>query len=558
MLDIQHPPLQDLPASTPEGAARAAALAALAGANMGTAGFVEYRADASVLIFGPVERALPAARTLADSLNCLLVAEDDDEGDADLRQYLLARGRPSLTGHLGAFMAMLDSDQGPVNLASMAGGKLEHFALVLDLSDQPLINVEKPPLGYQRVGDDQEALSAAFELLPQMVGEFQKPKFFAYDEHICAHGARGITGCTRCLDACATGAILSRGEGIEVDPYLCQGCGSCATTCPSGAISYAFPEPRDLLGGLRRALRAFNESAPNTPPALLFHDDEWGMEAIQGFAEALPERLLPVSVEDVGSIGPDIWLTALAMGVSDVLVLLPDNAEASLVAASETQHSLFTPVLEALQLGADRINLLRGQSALADFAAAAVLHEDHGRRAGNFSIAGGKRERLQVAFNALYRPSRDEATTPLAKGAPFGQIIVNREACTLCMACAAVCPAEAVTSGGGEPRLLFDESACLQCGLCEKACPEDAISLEARLHLPAFAKPEARVLNEEVPFHCVSCGKAFATEKMIGRVAEQLAGHWMFQDERARQRLEMCEDCRVKDLFEEENNSLLH
>jgi len=558
VLDIQHPPLQDLPATSALGAARAAALAALAEANMGTAGFVEYRAGNNVLIFGPVERALPAARALADSLNCLLVAEDDAEGDEDLRQYLLARGRPALTGHLGAFEAILDSDQGPVNLATMAAGKFEHFDLVLDCSDTPLIGVEKPPIGYQRVGADAEALTEALALLPEMVGEFQKPKFFAYDEHICAHGARGITGCTNCLDACATGAILSRGEGIEVDPYLCQGCGSCATVCPSGAISYAFPHARDLLGGLRRALRAFAEAGANAAPALLFHGDEAGAEMVQAVAEALPERLLPIAVEDVGTIGPDIWLTAFALGVSDVVIALPDDAEGSLVAASETQHSLFTPVLEALQLEPDRVRLLKGGSALAAFADTPALHDDHGRNAGNFSIAGGKRERLQTAFSALYRPNRDEATTPLAKGAPFGQIVVDRDACTLCMACAAVCPAEAVTSGGGEPRLLFDESACLQCGLCEQACPEDAISLEARLHLPAFAKPETRVLNEEIPFHCTGCGKAFATEKMIGRVAEQLAGHWMFQDERARRRLEMCEDCRVKDLFDEENNSLHH
>ncbi len=558
MLDIQHPPLQDLPATSSLGAARAAALAALAEANMGTAGFVEYRSGSNVLIFGPIERALPAARVLADSLNCLLVTEDDTDDEPDLRQYLLARGRPSLQGHLGAFEATLDTDKGRVNLAAMAAGKFERFDQVLDLSDAPLISVEKPPIGYQRVGADAEALTEALALIPEMVGEFQKPKFFAYDEHICAHGARGISGCTRCLDACATGAILSRGEGIEVDPYLCQGCGSCATVCPSGAISYAFPHARDLLGGLRRALRVFAEAGAQTPPALLFHGDEAGAEAVAAVADQLPEQLLPVAVEDVGSIGPDIWLTAFAMGASDVLVLLGDDAEPALVAATETQHALFSPVLEALQLAADRVRLLHGQQALTAFATSQELHADHGRKAGNFSIAGGKRERLQVAFSELYRPNRDEATTPLAKGAPFGQIIVDREACTLCMACAAVCPAEAVTSGGGEPRLLFDESACLQCGLCEKACPEDAISLEARLHLPAFAKPETRVLNEEVPFHCIGCGKAFATEKMIGRVAEQLAGHWMFQDDRARRRLEMCEDCRVKDLFDEENSSLRH
>ena len=555
MLDIVHEPLTGLPATTAAGRGRAAALEVLAGASLGTAGFVEYQAGNTVLIAGPADRALEAARVLADSLRCFIVADDDAPADADLAQYLLARGRPRVHGHLGAFEAWLDSDRGPVAVAGLAHGGLKAFDLVLDLGSTPLITVEKPPIGYQAPGVEPAAVAEALALLPDLVGEFQKPRFFAYDENICAHGARGITGCTNCLDACATGAITSLGEAIGVDPYLCQGCGSCATACPSGAIRYAYPEARELLGAIRRALKAWSEQA-DAAPALLFHDEETGAAAVAAMAEALPERLLPIPVEDVGGIGPDVWLTALALGASDVRLLLPDAAEPSLVAASQTQYALFAPVLDALQLGAGRVGLLRGSSGLAALAGQDRLHDDHGRRVERFSIAGGKRERLQTAFSALYRPHSDAATTALPAGAPFGQIVVDRDACTLCMACAAVCPVEAVTSGGAEPTLLFDESRCLQCGLCERACPEDAIELEARLHLPAFARTESRVLNEETPFHCVSCGTAFATEKMINRVAEQLAGHWMFQDERARRRLEMCEDCRVKDLFDDEGTGL--
>jgi len=30
----------------------------------------------------------------------------------------------------------------------------------------------------------------------------------------------------------------------------------------------------------------------------------------------------------------------------------------------------------------------------------------------------------------------------------------------------------------------------------------------------------------------------------------RLEGHWMFKDDTAKRRLKMCEDCRVKDIFE--------
>lgn len=556
MLDIVANPLQELPAATEAGQARAAALSALSAAPLGTAGFVEYRSRGLLLIVGPAASAFEAARSLADQLACVIVAEDDgvwSEPEADVERFLLALGRPSIDGHLGEFRAMLRNGADEDNLAALAERERATFDLVLDLSAQPHIGFERLPLGYYRPGQDPEALGEALAALPELVGEFQKPRFFTYDERICAHGSRGLTGCTRCLDACATGAIRSLGERVEVDPYLCQGCGSCAVVCPSGAMGYAFPEARDLLGALRRALRAYAELA-ELPPAVLFHDDGSGTEAMAAAAASLPERLIPVPVEDTGSIGPDVWLATLAFGASDVRMLMPEAAEPSLRVATERQVALYRPVLEALQLEPERIGVVAPGAPLE----ALSLHEGHGRRPAGFSTSGGKRELLQRAFTHLYRPGRDRATTPLEAGAPFGRIQVDQEACTLCMACAAVCPVEAVVSGGSLPRLVFHEERCLQCGLCETACPEDAISLQARLHLPAFASPTEHVLNEETPFHCVSCGKPFATEKMIARIGQQLAGHWMFQDERARRRLEMCEDCRVRDLFDEEASDSTH
>lgn len=544
MLEIKHAPATELPALTADGAARAMALAGLVEANLGTAGFVEYRSAGRLLIIGATARALEAARGLSEQLTCAIVVNDDAPIEGPEReQFLLARGRPRLSGYLGAFEASMDGDAGEVSLGS--------FDLVLDLTAQPVITVEKPPLGYLRPGTDPEALAHALALLPELIGDFQKPRFFAYDENLCAHGARGLTGCTRCLDACATGAIFSKGETIEVDPYLCQGCGSCAVVCPSGAISYAFPHAADLLGALRRALKIWAEQTKN-PPAVLFHDDDAGVQAVEAVAADLPERVLTIAVEDAGSIGPDIWLTLLAMGASDVWVLLPEQAEASLAEASESQRALFVPVLEALQLEPDRVQVVRDAAVLQLLS----LHDGHGLPAAKYSLSGSKRDRIQRAFAHLYRPARANTTTALPKGSPFGQIVVNQQTCTLCMSCAAVCPVEAVTTGGGEPRLLFDESRCLQCGLCETACPEDAIQLDARLHLPAFANPAQRVLNEENPFHCVGCGKAFATEKMISKITEQLSGHWMFGDTRAFERLKMCEDCRIRDLFDEEGSRL--
>ena len=59
-----------------------------------------------------------------------------------------------------------------------------------------------------------------------------------------------------------------------------------------------------------------------------------------------------------------------------------------------------------------------------------------------------------------------------------------------------------------------------------------------------------RRLHEEEPFECVACGKPFATRSVVERMVERLSSHRMFQGE-ALERLRMCEDCRVKDMFQE-------
>jgi hypothetical protein len=40
---------------------------------------------------------------------------------------------------------------------------------------------------------------------------------------------------------------------------------------------------------------------------------------------------------------------------------------------------------------------------------------------------------------------------------------------------------------------------------------------------------------------------------MLDVMMSKLEGHWMFQSEDARRRLQMCEHCRVKDMFRAES-----
>jgi ferredoxin len=381
-----------------------------------------------------------------------------------------------------------------------------------------------------------------------MQGEFEKPKYTEYDPEICAHARSGKRGCTRCIDACPAEAIVSIGERIQVNPYLCQGGGACATACPTGAITYAYPPAADLANALRQALQRYR-AAGGSAPVVLFYD-EHSQGALFEQIAAMPERVLPVKVEEVGSIGIDAWLVGLAHGAEAVMVLSSDRTPSQVVEATQEQLVTAWAILAGMGYEEGRLQLLNADQPSATLAALQDLPSSGTMRPATFIAPPGKRTRLRLALEHLHAQApAPRRSVALPAGAPFGEVHVETKGCTLCMSCVSACPTFALQDGRGLPQLNFREWSCVQCGLCARTCPEDAITLSPRLLNDMDARERPRILHEEQPVCCVACGKPFATRSMLDKLSRKLEGHWMFQTEEARRRLQMCEDCRVRDLY---------
>lgn len=532
--------VMDEPTSVKGGSARAAALARLASHPATPTSLVGYQSGGRVAVLGSEARAAEVARTLLPPLSATVIGlgePDPGTGVGFIRARVV-----SVDGHLGQFRIV-----GPEEalIAPSVLSDERPFDLVLDLNEEPLITSEVPPPGYYHAPES-AALGRALAALPDMVGEFDKPRFFRYDPDICVHGARGISACTRCLDACPTDAIRSVGEAVEVDPYLCQGGGVCASVCPSGAMRYAYPSAEDLLDGMRGAFAAYRELSDEAP-IVLIHDREEGGDWIRQHVATLPDRVIPCEVEELGSLGPEAWLVLLAYGAQAVWLLESSLLPPSVRSALDEQMNLAHALLSGLGYPASCIAWRDGDSVREP-----PEPGSPGREPAHFAAIDEKRTLLAHAIDhlAAHAPSPCESVS-LPAASPFGTIEVDTASCTLCMACPSVCPARALSAGGDLPALRFVEWNCVQCGLCEKACPEGSIRRVPRFLYDADARLESRVLNEDHAFHCIRCGKPFATAKIIERMTDKLSAHWMFQKPEAVLRLQMCEDCRVKDMFKD-------
>jgi len=243
-------------------------------------------------------------------------------------------------------------------------------------------------------------------------------------------------------------------------------------------------------------------------------------------------------------------LGAIAFGATRFLILSAGAEPRDYLAALRSQMGFGEEILTGLGLGGGRLELIESGELTALEQALWKPAAGHALPPATFNLSNEKRTTLDFAFDHLLKLApAPRAEMPLSKGAPYGRVIVNRQTCTLCLACVGACPEGALLDSKETPQLKFIERNCVQCGLCEKTCPEDAISLEPRLLLGPQAQ-SAVVLNEAEPFNCVRCGKPFATRKIIESMVGRLSTHSMFTTEPSRRRLQMCADCRVIDMME--------
>jgi ferredoxin len=145
-----------------------------------------------------------------------------------------------------------------------------------------------------------------------------------------------------------------------------------------------------------------------------------------------------------------------------------------------------------------------------------------------------------------------------AAGSPFGNVIVDSDKCTMCLACVGACPESALpTTPSGRSCASWRRMRAVRpvCRHLPRAGHHAAAAAAAGDDGKARKQP--RVLNEVEPYRCVRCGKPFGTQKAIEAMVLRLAGHAMFQGAAA-ERLKMCGDCRVIDLHSSSDRAAHH
>ena len=508
---------------------------------------VVFESRGVVLVIGDGPAIATAVGALAGSMKVVAFAPGFTEFNSGGASVTVVGGRVvSLTGILGAFRASAATPGGgSADIGKFSPNADGSFDLVMDLSGKPLLSGSIAPLGYFAPQGDQAARAGALEELRRLVGRFTKPKFVDYDASLCTHGAKGLRGCTQCLSVCPAHALRSAGDLVALDTRLCQGCASCSLACPTGALSFNRPSPAALRASLRRLLDAAR-SEGDPAPVIVVH-----VPAARAAIEAarLPARARTLQIEALPAFGEELWFEALALGAAGVVVVRDTNAtleDAALLARKITAACM---ILWGIGVSPLHLALIASEALAATVDAMpqqANVLSDRGKRAAAENIAA-KRPALLAALDALHTAA-DGAMAPLAlaPGMPFGEVAVDSAKCTLCFACANLCPVAAfVVEPEPVPTLRFIEARCVQCGICDVGCPEHAITLHPRFMTDVSARSAARVLHEDELFCCTECGVPFISRQLLASSLERIKGHPVLGAEGV-ERLKMCPACRQR------------
>ncbi len=514
---------------------------------------VDVISNGTCLIIGG-EAAIRAASDLCDTLAVTVLLSSGEDIPTDRRFDCIIGHLRNLSGALGGFSAKFDKLQqvipggrGAFLLSEAQNGAVSECDIVLDFSGgDPLVPAPEKREGYLRA-DPSHAPSVAKAVLTasQLVGTFEKPLYVNLQESLCAHSRAEQPACSNCINICPTGAITSAGEHVAIDPMVCAGCGSCAAVCPSGAISYDAP-PVDTLFRRITTLASTYRKAGGDAPRLLVHDATHGREMISllaRFGRGLPDNVIPLEVEALAGFGHAEALSAFASGFVEVLILLSPKTE-------RDGLNREIPLARAIA-GEDALTVID----LADPEQLGELLYDPPTQPVHVTEPvlpiGSRRQVTRLAAKALY-PDTDTLTLP--KDAPYGAVVVDTEACTLCLSCVSLCPSGALGDNADKPQLRFQEDACLQCGLCSNICPENAITLKPQLTLTDDALAQT-VLHEEEPAACIECGALFGVQSTVDKIMDKLAGtHSMFASSEAAKMIQMCDNCRVQAQFHSTDN----
>lgn len=350
--------------------------------------------------------------------------------------------------------------------------------------------------------------------------------------------------CSACADTCPVSAIDL--EGLTIDAGRCVSCGACTVACPAGALALRSRPRQALLDEIRRAApgggavtfacdrcggafgRAKGAKGSIVVPCLALVDE--GL-IIEGHARGAREvRLVGCDPACAFRKGRRLHLRTLRLSERLRRALGPGTGKA------DARPEPPAMAEKCPSEGEGRRDFLLGSGL--GLVRAAYFQGAQRKGAARWSWTWRLPDRRAGLLEAARGGTPRRTVIRRSAGTPFSDIRADRARCSMCGACAALCPTGALgTVELDDAALLyFNLGWCTACMLCVRACPEGALAAGEKLDLamipgrgrvllrfPTASCPKGhgRYVPERTGGRCPSCAKEDAILESLGAGRER-------------------------------------
>ena len=333
--------------------------------------------------------------------------------------------------------------------------------------------------------------------------------------------------CTRCADACTSGAITVEGNVIDIDGEKCTGCGTCTAACPTAAIVCDKPSDAQLAADLMRSIEANDGRAAvicGRVAARKTADVDRVAEAL-----CLGRVDVPSLIKAAGCGAQDIVLIDADCSTCKFRAAVPlidasvEEANALLAAwgsdarvtrTSQVPAALVATVREQAVGGVSRRGFFSGVKSQAKTLAKETATYGLEKELGIGKEHATLRDVLKVGEDGCLPhgpiPRHEDLLEDLFEmGEPadmvvstrrWGDVSMDPEKCDNCGVCATFCPTGALSKvmrdaekKPGRPAkkdakeldcLEFRLSDCVGCGMCADVCISKALTVSHDIEAP--------------------------------------------------------------------------
>ncbi|EPP1197140.1 4Fe-4S dicluster domain-containing protein [Campylobacter upsaliensis] len=370
--------------------------------------------------------------------------------------------------------------------------------------------------------DERELLS----FLQSKSPNYHFKTFITYNSSVCQYHKRRSEHCAKCAEICPTTAILKDDEEriLEFSQIDCLGCGGCVSVCPSGSLDYApmnrdsFFKMLDFVEGSKICI------IPKKMP-------------LEHLNLRLGEGVLPFMIEGEKWLSNLHFLSLLQASGAN-LVFYTDFVSRGSAEAIGLLNAVFERKFgkKAVFVASDEKELENALTKLEFIEGLNFSFHNHTQT---------NRENFAVRLRHLIG-DEDLGVVESGEWLRYGDLRLNVDTCTLCLACVGACNVGALVADSKENALKFNPSLCTTCGYCEASCAEkNTLKLERsglRLEKSYF---DFRTLAKDKLFACVECGKEFATKKAVEKIASLMRDKFA-NDEAKLKSLYCCAECKAK------------